>query len=620
MGEKHYFCEQKANSMNNQQQLLPIGSVIGHYRVVRHIASGGFGNTYEVEHVSLPLRRCIKEFFMRGVNQRVGENVTVSVEDNRATFEQMRMKFLKEAQRMAQFHNAHVVPVTDFFEQNGTVYYVMELIEGQSLSEIMKAQGRPFTEAEVREMLPQVLDALRGVHDKGIYHLDLKPANIMRDGEGHLWLIDFGASKQLTPGESLTLSTSTGLCYTPGYAPSELVQGATKYIGPWTDFYSLGATLYNLLTQQKPPEIADIEEEGEKAFAFPANVSAPMRRFVVWLMNVRRSERPQTVKEVEERLAATLEPLPEVSVLEPLPEVSVETTDNEVEEDDSVSAEGEPTLKSDEGLATVKSDEGQPTVKRSEEQVTEEFEEVDLQQEQPKSRFPVGAIHVIAIILLLILFVFVWLSNKGDDEFANSVEKEVVEEAVVNDYVCPDSNHPHTIDLGLPSGTLWACCNLGAGEPNEYGDYYAWGETGLKSVYSFDTYQHGSSNNIVDIGSDIAGTIYDAATANRGAPWQMPSEAQCKELINNCTSEWTTQNGVNGRRFIGPNGNSIFLPAAGFCWSSGLGCASLSGYYWSSTIGKSDPRDAYDLYFYSGDVYWSSSYRYDGLSVRPVRK
>ena len=333
--------------MNNQQQTLPIGSIIGHYRVVRPLSSGGFGNTYEVEHVSLPLHRCIKEFFMRGINQRVGEAVTVSVEDNRAVFEQMRTKFLKEAQRMAQFHNAHVVPVTDFFEQNGTVYYVMELIEGQSLSAMMKAQGRPFTEAEVREMLPQVLDALRGVHDKGIYHLDLKPANIMRDGDGHLWLIDFGASKQLTPGESQTLSTSTGLCYTPGYAPSELVQGATKYMGPWTDFYSLGATLYNLLTRQSPPEIADIEEEGAKAFDFPADVSDAMRQLVQWLMQPRRGERPQSVADIEQRLATVAAQ----------PASSGDAPANKVDDEATVLDKGTDTVKREEGMATVKSSE-----------------------------------------------------------------------------------------------------------------------------------------------------------------------------------------------------------------------------------------------------------------------
>lgn len=111
---------------------------------------------------------------------------------------------------------------------------------------------------------------------------------------------------------------------------------------------------------------------------------------------------------------------------------------------------------------------------------------------------------------------------------------------------CPDNNHPHMIDLGLPSGTKWACCNVGANAPEEYGNYYAWGETQPKSVYGWSTYQYGYYNydgdysHLVNIGSDIAGTGYDAATANWGAPWRMPSKAQCDELINNTTSVWTT--------------------------------------------------------------------------------
>ena len=118
---------------------------------------------------------------------------------------------------------------------------------------------------------------------------------------------------------------------------------------------------------------------------------------------------------------------------------------------------------------------------------------------------------------------------------------------------CPDGNHPHIIDLGLPSGTKWACCNVGASKPEDYGSYYAWGETKTKEVYNWDTNQYGYNNDdgdyshLVNIGSDIAGTEYDAATANWKAPWRMPTIDQCRELLDNCTSEWTTQNDVNGR-------------------------------------------------------------------------
>ena len=186
---------------------------------------------------------------------------------------------------------------------------------------------------------------------------------------------------------------------------------------------------------------------------------------------------------------------------------------------------------------------------------------------------------------------------------------------------CSDDHHPHIIDLGLPSGTKWACCNVGASKPEEYGDYFAWGETEPKYVYSWETYIHcdGTMESCHNIGSDIAGTEYDAATANWKAPWRMPTREQCRELIDNCTSEWTTQNDVNGRKFTGSNGGTIFLPAAGHRWNVELYGAGSLGYYWSSTLSESYPTSAYDLSFDSGYAGWGYYGRYRGLTVRPVR-
>ena len=188
---------------------------------------------------------------------------------------------------------------------------------------------------------------------------------------------------------------------------------------------------------------------------------------------------------------------------------------------------------------------------------------------------------------------------------------------------CPDENHPHMIDLGI--GTLWSCCNVGASAPEQYGNYYAWGETQPKSVYNWDTYQYynGSLSYpdcYVNIGSDISGTQYDAARANWGAPWRMPTLAEIQTLLNRCTSVWTIVNGVYGRKFTGPNGGTIFLPAAGYRWADELGRAGSYGNYWSSALLESYPFNAFGLYFDSGGAYWSSDYyRGYGLSVRPVR-
>lgn len=186
---------------------------------------------------------------------------------------------------------------------------------------------------------------------------------------------------------------------------------------------------------------------------------------------------------------------------------------------------------------------------------------------------------------------------------------------------CPDDHHPHLIDLGLPSGTKWACCNVGASTPEEYGDYYAWGETQPKDEYNWSTYIHcdGSSNTCHDIGSDIAGTDYDAATVNWGAPWQMPSKEQIQELLDNTTDTWTTQNGVDGCKFTGSNGGTIFLPAAGSRWNSDLYHAGSNGCYWLSTLNEGYPYSAWGLDFDSDGAYWGGDYCGYGNTVRPVR-
>ena len=172
------------------------------------------------------------------------------------------------------------------------------------------------------------------------------------------------------------------------------------------------------------------------------------------------------------------------------------------------------------------------------------------------------------------------------------------------------------VDLGLPSGTLWADRNVGASSPSDYGDYYAWGETSTKSDYSWDTYSHydGNWDNCHNIGSNISGSRYDVARQAWGGGWKLPTKAQWEELENRCTWTWTTEGGHSGYKVTGPNGNSIFLPAAG---ASSYGVGSY-GDYWSSTLDGSDTDRAWYLYFGSGVYDMENFYRYDGNTVRPV--
>ena len=191
-----------------------------------------------------------------------------------------------------------------------------------------------------------------------------------------------------------------------------------------------------------------------------------------------------------------------------------------------------------------------------------------------------------------------------------------------------------SVVFGLPSGLKWASFNLGATKPEEYGDYFAWGETAPKSNYNWSTYKwciNGSSlqltkycnrfsygyNGFTD-NKTVLDPEDDAAAVNLGGSWRMPTNAEQDELRSQCTWTWTTQNGVNGYLVTGPNGNSIFLPAAGRRDDPGLSYVGSSGNYWSSSLRTDAPGSAYYVGFDSDYVYWDSSSRDDGRSVRPV--
>ena len=168
------------------------------------------------------------------------------------------------------------------------------------------------------------------------------------------------------------------------------------------------------------------------------------------------------------------------------------------------------------------------------------------------------------------------------------------------------------VDLGLPSGLLWATCNVGADTPEAYGDYFAWGETQPKEVYDGNTYTYSDNSTILPPEND-------AATANWGNGWRMPTKEEWQELYNNTTVTWTQQNGVNGRLFTATNGNSLFLPAAGYREDSSLLDAGGIGVYWSSSLCTGSPYNAWYFYFNSNDYFMNYDIRYDGQSVRAVR-
>ena len=166
------------------------------------------------------------------------------------------------------------------------------------------------------------------------------------------------------------------------------------------------------------------------------------------------------------------------------------------------------------------------------------------------------------------------------------------------------------VDLGLPSGTKWATCNIGATKSEDYGYYYAWGETFTKSEYGESDYTYADNPTILPARAD-------AATINWGAVWRMPTMEEINELSSNCTHKWITQNGVNGLLFTWTNGNSIFLPAAGSRSDSSLDKSGFSGCYWTSSF-ELDDGVPWFLLFASDDYNVGLTNRYYGLSVRAV--
>ncbi len=194
--------------------------------------------------------------------------------------------------------------------------------------------------------------------------------------------------------------------------------------------------------------------------------------------------------------------------------------------------------------------------------------------------------------------------------------------------LCPDANHPHAIDLGL--GVKWACCNVGSSSPVDYGGYYAWGETSTKSNYDWSTYKwcNGSSNSMTKYCiKSFYGTVDnqtqlelsdDAAHVNWGGSWRMPTIDELSELNNNCTWTGMTIEGVNGYKVTASNGNSIFLPAAGYRSGEGFFEMGSGGSYWSSSLDVLSSSNSARILFYSGGT--GGAFRCYGHSVRPVMK
>ena len=267
----------------------------GEYRILSVLGQGGFGITYLGLQQGLERRVAIKEFFMKDLcNRQEGDSqVSVISEGARQQVDRFRQKFLKEAKTLAALDNPHIIRIYNVFEENGTAYYVMEYIEDGSLKDLVSAHG-PLPEAEALGYIRQLADALGYLHRQKILHLDLKPANVLLKGGQTAVLIDFGISKRYDEEGSQTSSTPAGI--SRGYAPLEQYNaGGVSRFQPCTDIYSLGATLYTLLTGEVPPAATDVNNDGLPAL--PSHISAQTARAIEKAMSPRPKDRPQSVEE-----------------------------------------------------------------------------------------------------------------------------------------------------------------------------------------------------------------------------------------------------------------------------------------------------------------------------------
>lgn len=269
---------------------LPEGNKLqnGKFQIIRVLGKGGFGITYLVENTFLGKKFAIKEFFPKDFCGRNNTNhLTIGTENNREIVEKLKARFLKEARNIAKLDHPGIVRIFDIFEENNTAYYVMEYIHGENLNEIVKKNG-PFAEDKAIKYISQVGSSLEYIHSKNMTHFDVKPANIViRKTDDFPILIDFGLSKQF---DSLGDATSTLIQgVSQGFSPIELYTvGSITTFSPQTDIYSLGATLYFLLTGSVPPNASKLIDE---PLIFPAKISPSNQEAVKRAMSVSRNNR-----------------------------------------------------------------------------------------------------------------------------------------------------------------------------------------------------------------------------------------------------------------------------------------------------------------------------------------
>lgn len=516
-----------------QQQLI-IGTLLhgGTYKIEKILGQGSFGITYLAEHTNLGKKVAIKEFFMKELNSR-GEDGSITGMSDSSLSQNYCQKFKKEAINLSRLDHPNIVRVTDSFSENGTFYYVMDFIEGQNLNDYIKSHY--IDEAEAVSIIKSVADALIYMHEeKHMLHLDLKPGNVMRRNDGHIFLIDFGLSKHYSTDGHPETSTTIGLG-TAGYAPIE--QGNQAKNGefrPTIDVYALGATFYKLLTRETPPPASDLVSDDEllENKLREKGVSDNLIEVVTEAMCPNVRKRTQSVREFRDALTDC-----SVQTPESIPTKSAEK-ETIVVKKVAQTTDGEETVVADKGTKNS----SLPTNKKA---VEETYDEDD--DEEDTSRKEIKYFIACLVPLVILYFVFSGFRGCGDNKKQTS---EQCADSIENTFEYPQNASGKAVDLGLPSGTLWADRNLDALDETDEGMLFIWGDpTGMNDTVK-----------VPDNVYNISGTEYDIVKEKWGDDWCMPNLEQFNELHDQCSIKKIEKDNIKGYLVTGPNGNTLFFP------------------------------------------------------------
>jgi serine/threonine protein kinase len=288
-------------------QPLPEGYQLLNYRVLRVLSSGGFSFVY-LAHDENEVPVAIKEYLPAQLALRVDDQVAPSIPDeNLATFRYGMRSFFDEGRALARLSHTNVVRVLNFFRANETVYLVMRYERGRTLQEHIHARSGALPESWVRRTFAELLSGLREVHTNKMLHLDIKPGNIYIRNDGTPVLIDFGAARQTLTEEGTKLPPM----YTPGYASPEH-HSQREHLGPWSDIYSVGASMYACMATT-PPQPANLRMERDRLIparkAWAGKYSDELLTIVDWCLRLNHMERPQSVFELQQALRGLKEPV-----------------------------------------------------------------------------------------------------------------------------------------------------------------------------------------------------------------------------------------------------------------------------------------------------------------------